>query len=225
MADLITIDEFKALMGITTSDYDASINASIPMVSSYIQSYLGRNFGVAGYTERRQGIVDHLGRFFFQMKNTPVISVSDIALHYYGVSADIAVDVDRLDLLGANGIAYYVFTPDFIDEIVLRPEYRSQFYYDITYSGGETVPHAVKLASANMMHDLLEYYKRTNSMLASGQVAQHELRSVQIGDYRETYSDSESLFTKFANGDSGLVMTQTVKDLLAPYKKLTVGIG
>lgn len=217
MADILTLQTYKNAKGIATTEYDTQLNALIPMVNGYIEKYCNRVFGTAEYTERKEGVIDSQGAFFFQVSNKPIISVQSIDINFKGVTDALSVDVTRLDIFEKPGYAYYVYNLS-PNTIVLREEYRQNFYYDITYSGGETVPPPVTFAAVTMLSDTWEYYNRTNTMLASGTQQVGELKSVKIGDYTETYTTGDSLFKSMHGKDTGIVLTQTVKDLLTPYK-------
>jgi len=211
MAQIISLSEYKTAKNILGTEYDAQLSLIIGMANDYIENYCHRKFGAAEYTERNEGIVDEFGRHIFSAKNTPVISVQSIDMHYIGVPAAYAVPVSQLDIMNSEGYIYYC--APFQQGYVLRDEYEMEgYYYDITYSGGATVPPAVQLAAITMVSNNFEYLNRTSSMTSSGvQVGTKELASITIGDYSESYKNT-------AVGDkNGTMLTQTVKDLLAPY--------
>jgi len=218
MADIITLNEYKTAKNIVTTDYDAQLTALIPMVNNYIEEYCGRVFGPAEHTEQNEGTIDALSRYFFHVKNRPIISVQDITLKFTGASSNMTVDLTNLDIFSEAGYIYYAYNlaPP---TVVLREEYRNVFYYTITYSGGMPVPQPVKLAAVTMLGDMFEYFNRVNSATASGTQNLGALSSVSIGDYSESYENSgQGLYNNQHNTSTGLAMTQTVKDLLMPYK-------
>ncbi len=218
MADILTLAGYKAAKNITTSEYDAQLNALIPMINRYIEDYCSREFGEGSYTERREGLIDHNSSYVFNVQNKPIISVASVALRFRGTTQSISVDTTRLDIFHKAGYMYYShqLTPPVT---VIRSEYRQNFYYDITYSGGETVPPSVTLAAVQMLSDTWEYYNRTNTMLASGTQQVGELESVKIGDYTEKYATGQTLFiTMMRENKGGVVLTQSVKDILMLYR-------
>ncbi len=217
MADIISLAEYKTAKNITTSEYDAQLTALIPMVNGFIEEYCGRPFGPAEYTEQNEGIIDSLSRYFFKVKNRPIISVQDITLKFTGASSDMTVDTDNIDIFADAGYIYYSYDLS-QPTAVLREEYRNVFYYTITYSGGAAVPYPVKLAAITMLGDTFEYFNRVNTAVASGTQNIGDLKSVKIGDYSESYETGQGLFTSQHDKTTGIMMTQTVKDLLTPYK-------
>jgi hypothetical protein len=217
MADIISLAEYKVAKNITTTDYDTQLTALIPMVNGFIEEYCGRVFGPAEHTEQNEGTIDALSRYFFHVKNRPIISVQDITLKFTGASSNMAVDLTNIDIFADAGYIYYSYdlSPP---TAVLREEYRNVFYYTITYSGGVAVPYPVKLAAITMLGDAFEYFNRVNNAVASGTQHVGEISSVSIGDYSESHETGQSLYNMQHNSNTGIMMTQTVKDLLDLYK-------
>lgn len=223
MADLITLSEYKAVKGVTTSDFDTQISALIPYASEYAKAYCNRNFELEEYTELKRGVVDNLGRFLFFMKERPVTSVVSVTVQFIGSDSTIEITPSDLTLIAQSGYAFYV-KGLINNRTLIREEFQDQFYYTIVYSGGTSnIPGPVKLAVADMVHNVTEYLNRTNTVLPSGIVATGELRAIKIGDYEERYS-RQSIFADTIK-DTGMVLTQTAMDLLAPYKKMGQSIG
>lgn len=222
MADILTLSEYKALQGITETTYDAQLEVLIPMVNDYIENYCNREFGEGEYTERNPGVVDYYGRYVFRVKNRPLNEVLEVNLYFMGAQGSPAsIDVSLMDVFTREGIAYYTGTLD-NSIAMIRPEYADQFYYDITYSGGETVPPAVKLAASIMAADTFKYLQAT-VVLSGTQTG--ELKSVTLDDYSETYETTGSLFAQLHSKDIGMVLTPTVVNLLNPYKRVGIGLG
>ena len=74
-------------------------------------------------------------------------------------------------------------------------------------------------AAVQMLSDTWEYYNRTNTATASGTQQVGELKSVKIGDYTETYATGDTVFnTALRSNKGGVVLTQTVQDILMPYR-------
>jgi Phage gp6-like head-tail connector protein len=222
MADILDLTQYKTYKGITTTEYDGQLSAYIDSTNKFIEEYCNREFGPGEYSEQREGIVNHLSAYVFNVQNKPIVSVQSVALKFIGTTEELSVDTTRLDIFKKAGYMYYShqLTPA---TTVLRPEYRENFYYTITYSGGEAVPSPVKLAAVTMVSDTFEYFNRTNTALASGTQQVGELKSVKIGDYSESYATGDSLYrsmhgTRSGSEGGGFVLTQTVKDLLTPYR-------
>lgn len=224
MATILSTSEYKTAVNISSSEYDAQLNALIPMVNDFIERYCNRVFGAVSRTEKNRGIVDHTGRMMFTVKNHPIVSISEITVRFYGTQIDIDIDTSLLDIFEEEGIAYYSSVLDLQSDIVIRQEYKNDFYYTITYSGGENeVPKALKLAAIQMVADNMKYLQDT--VTVSGTQSTGALASVQIGDYKESYESGESAFDNTHDEKTGIILTQTVKDLLAPFKRTGISIG
>lgn len=214
MADIITLAEYKTVKGITDTGADIQLQAIIPMVCEFIESYCNRQFGIGNFEEQGEGIVDYQGRFFFRTKNRPIAEVFTLGIKFYGTQQTIPLDVTKLDLFKKDGYMYYCYAYDNLTSVT-RDEYRDNFYYTITYSGGMNVPQAVKLAAITAISDMFEALNA--SKVVSGEVTNKELKSVKIGDYSESYETSSSIFKQLHDKSSGILKTPTILDLLNPY--------
>ena len=222
MATILSLADYKAAKGITSTDYDVQFSALLPMINGYIEAYCNRVFGEGEYTEKKEGIVNHMGDYVFSVQQKPIISVQSVTLKFRGAASTLAVDTTRLDIFENGGYMYYAdeLTPD---NVVLRDEYKNNFQYTIVYSGGEAVPPAVQFAAVTMLSDTYEYYNRTNTSLASGTQQVGELSGIKIGDYAEYYATGDNLFRSMhgshgSKEGAGVVLTKTVRDLLEPYR-------
>ena len=149
MADLITRNEYKDYMGISTNNKDKEIDLLIPMVSQLVKTYCRRTF-IDYYFDPKFEYLDG-GFTHIILEETPVNQV---------------VEVARSTDYGQNWTALTEYT-DWIstgygvrslDE--LRGFYELVNGYRITYTGGyELVPDDLKLA----VMDLIEYYMKNNS--------------------------------------------------------------
>lgn len=215
MTAILTLPEYKTARGITSNTYDNQLEAIIEMVNDYIESYCNREFGEGVFTERREGIVDYTGKFLFYTKNKPINSVAAISVRFFGTDVPLAVDVTKLDIFSKSGYCYYswMFDPSIA---VIRPEYRNQFYYDITYSGGKPVPKAVTLAAITAVGDVFRSYQESTA--SGGETPTGNLKSMKIGDYSETYETNDTIFKNTHSATTGLILTKTVADLLQPYR-------
>ena len=70
MADLLTLNEFKTLMGITSTNDDAQYTALIPVASAAVISYAQRDFGSSSVTEART----------FQYDGSGYVEIDDASL-------------------------------------------------------------------------------------------------------------------------------------------------
>lgn len=217
MPDIITLEEYKNAKGIFDDFNDAQLLALIDMACGFIEDYCSRPFGKGIYSERHEGIMDYQGKFMFRVDNPTLDEVLSVSVKFVGADVPLAVDISRLDVFAKGGYAYYAwgFNPSIA---VIREEYRQNFYYDIVYSGGVAVPGAVKLAAINIVSDT--FAAMNANMVASGQQTLNPiLNKIKIGDYEEWYDTQNSTFNKLHNADTGIVLTQTVKDLLKHYVK------
>jgi len=215
MAEILSLAEYKTVRGITNTSNDTQLAAIIEMVNNYIENYCNREFGNGVFSERNQGIFDYLGRYVFHVKNKPISTVSSVSIRFFGVPTPLNLDPTKLDIFGKEGYCYY---SSYVDPglVVIREEYKNNFYYDITYSGGQAVPKAVQLAAITAVGDTFNYFQKTT---ISGTQTTGELTSVKIGDYSESYETSrENSFSQMHDTKTGLVLTKTVTDLLNPFK-------
>ena len=218
MATILSLTDYKTTAGITSSEYDAQLTELIEMANDFIERYCNRVFGIGEFTEEDEGIIDHTGRYLFTTKQYPIVSVSSLSIRFYGTTSDITIDTSLLDIFERDGIIYYSRPIVQGSGIVIREEYKNQFYYSITYSGGEnTVPPAVKMAAVQIVTDSKRYLQ--DVVTVSGSSHQANLKSIKIDDYEETYATSDDVFLKMHDKTTGLVLTQTVKDLLEPFKR------
>jgi len=216
MASILSLTEYKTAKGITTTDYDAQLSALVGMANDWIEKYCNRQFGIGTYTEQYEGVIDIMGRYIFKVKNKPITSITSVVVHYIGVTTPLSIDTDELDIFANDGYCYYsnVFDPSIA---VIREEYRTNFYYVITYEGGAAVPEGVKLAAINIASNMYEYLSRTNSVVESGMVNMGELMTVQIGDYKEIYDPVARRLLVDLHSKKGLILSPTIEALLAPY--------
>ena len=219
MADILTTAQYKALKGITSSDYDTQLGAIIPCVNQFVEDYCQKKFGVGLYTEKSEGLLDIRNNYVFQVKNYPIQEIFSVDVHFRSIPTPLPVNLYYLDIFYPEGYCYYAGTliPGIL---VIRQEYRDKFSYTITYSGGQAVPSPVTLAASTMVSDMFEYYNRVNTATVSGiENTNRDLKKVTIGDYGEEYSQGQDMYSKLHTEATGIVLTQTVKDLLAPYRK------
>jgi len=149
MADLITRNEYKNYLGITSSNKDQEIDLLIPKVSSLVKTYCRRSF-IDNYDDPKiETFEGGFDRIF--LSETPVREIMYVERSInYGQSytqileyTDWVLDGDSI----RNIKEPYIFTP-YIKG------------YKVTYMGGyEDVPDDLKLA----VLDLVEYYSKNNS--------------------------------------------------------------
>jgi len=216
MPNLITLQQFKDAKNISINLYDTQISTLIPLISDYIEKYCRRTFGPASYTEKKRGMMDEMGRYLFQMSNLPIVSVESVTIRFFGTTQDLSVDVSRLDIFESEGYALYswVLQPSVS---VIRAEYQNEYYYTIEYTTNAPVPGGVQLATINALADALDYYFGEPTISGGGSVGT-TVKTLKIGDYSEANEGgSNSTFGALHDAEHGIILSQTVKDLLAPY--------
>ena len=219
MSDVLSLSKYKDIVGLNSTEFDVQLIELVEAANRFVETFCGRVFGIAQYTERKQGVMDYQGRYVFHVKNLPLIGTpQSVTLQFFGADAPIALDVDRLDVFNDKGVVYYAsaLNPGLA---VVRPEFQRNFYYDIVYSGGQAVPGDVTLAAAYIVQASQKWLASTTPT-ASGQ-SLGTVKKLTIGEYSEDYDNS---FTDL-HKDSGLVLTKTVKELLSRHKKLGQSIG
>jgi hypothetical protein len=150
--NLVTKTEYKAYMGITSTNSDAEIDFLIPKVSDLVKTYCRRTF-VDFYDESKTEVFDG-GFKQIILKETPVVTVSSVAY-----SADYGKTYTSL-----VKFTDYVVRDDYV--LSLNPNgFAEQIngYRVIYFAGYETVPSDLKLA----VLDLVEYYSRNNGAVHS----------------------------------------------------------
>ena len=213
---ILTLTEYKTAMGITDNTNDTQLSALIAQANDFIEKFCLRNFGVGTYEEQREGIFAWDGRFMFVVKNKPIDKVNSVKVKFFSVTDELDVNLDYLDIFKNEGYCYYAYT--FNPSIgVIRPEYRDTFYYTINYDGGMEAPETVKLACVYLVSDTFRYLSENRPNEGETNI-QGVVDSVSIGDFKETYNNSKNnIFLQTHNEKTGMILSQTVRDLLIPY--------
>ena len=146
--NLVTKAEYKAYLGITSTNSDAEIDFLIPKVSDLVKTYCRRTF-IDYYDETLTEVCDG-GFKTIILKETPVVTVSSVAY-----SADYGNTYTNL-----VKFTDYVVRGDYV--LSLNPNgFAEQINgYQVVYNAGyEVVPGDLKLA----VLDLVEYYSKNSS--------------------------------------------------------------
>jgi hypothetical protein len=149
---MITVDELKQFLFITTADYDNQLPNIIQMAESWVRNYCGRQFDYGTYTET----LTPSGSYVYPTE-TPIDTVSSVVGYADGLFAS-----------GVNVEGYIVRT----DEIY---SYAFNAYprVEVTYNGGyTTIPkpvHDAILMLAGQIFDNRFNYKSESK--ASGTVS------------------------------------------------------
>lgn len=145
--NLTTRADYKAYMGINSTNSDASIDILIPLVSQFVKNYCRRTF-VDHFEDPKVEILRG-GVPYLMLLETPIISITSIE-----VSSD----------YGVTYTALTEYTDWVLDGELIRPIGVSSFPdyirgYRVTYTAGyEDVPRDLELA----VMDLVTYYMKND---------------------------------------------------------------
>lgn len=221
MADLITLNEYKALTGLdpTNTHYDAMVTAMIPAASRAVATYTGRDFGSALVTETRTFQYDGSG--FLDIDDC--VSVLSVSLTVSGaVDAVVLRDTEYLPMpprRDDSPVYYYILMPGAqyggisgemgftrnLDVYMAEGRYLGMPpVVNVTAQWGwPVVPDDVKLATA---WTISEWRARSDS---------EGLASESIESYSRAYSRGEQ-------GQEVFAVPSRVRDILAMYAKVNV---
>lgn len=153
--DLITLAEYKAYAGITSTSQDGIIKALIPKVSDLTKSYCRRTF--VDYVNDAKTEV-HLGGPFLLLEEYPILSVSSVEYSpdFGKTYTTLTEFIDYTVNISEQNIAPTSTFPTTING------------YRVTYNAGyEVVPEDLKLA----VMDLLTYYLKNDMAIKSAKHA------------------------------------------------------
>ena len=161
MADLITLDDYKILEGVNSTQFDEKLETLITSVSKLVRTYCNSEFDTyasgAGYTEEFDIQWD---TYTVQLKYSPVISITNV---YERTSQSAAYA--ELFTGGAGATPSYDWYLDKISDSIFRTNEGGSYKNwprgvgsaKITYLAGYvTVPVDLKLAIA----DIITYYHK-----------------------------------------------------------------
>lgn len=154
MADLISVAEYKAYIGINSNTQDSEIKSIVPKVSQLVKSYCGRTF--IDYFDEAKTEVSSGGVNYIYLRETPIQSISSVEY-----SEDYGKTYTTL-----TEFTDYVFNQgdDRVECISLQGFLARANAYKITYTGGyEKTPEDLKLAC----FDLVTYYLKSDMAIKS----------------------------------------------------------
>lgn len=158
---LITLNDAKNYLKVTTSNDDAILAVLINSISAWVQNYLNRKLVSASYTEYYSGD----GSDELQLVNYPITAISSIYIDDLREWAiDTAVDVaNNIIIKKSSGIIQafdllYGFSPG---ESNIKITYTAGYSVGIV-GGAGTVPHEIRLAVKRLLdkHYRLGYSQR-----------------------------------------------------------------
>lgn len=145
--NLVTRAEYKAYMGISSTNSDAIIDILIPLVSQFVKNYCRRSF--VDFVDTPKVEVLRGGVPYLMLLEAPIISINSIEL-----SSD----------YGQTYTTLTEFTDWVLDGELIRPIGTESFPdyirgYRVTYSAGfDDVPEDLRLA----VMDLITYYSKND---------------------------------------------------------------
>ena len=161
MADLITLDDYKLLEGVNSTQYDEKFEKLITSVSKLVRTYCNSEFDTyatsPGYTELFDIQWD---TYTVQLKYSPVISITNV---YERTSQSSAYT--ELFSNGAGSPAEYSWYLDSISDSIFRTQESGKYKswpcgvgsVKVTYLAGYvSVPAYLELAVA----DIITYYHK-----------------------------------------------------------------
>ena len=170
-SNLVTLQEYKAYVGISSTNQDSQIQALIPRVSTLVKSICRRSF--VDYIDEQKTEVFSGGDFKLVLQETPVLQVISVetSTDYGNTYTELepfkhyALDQENSCIVPVQVFGY---TADYWDGLVKRtstPSFpRRVNGYRVSYTAGyETLPEDLKLA----VMDLVTYYQRNDSAIHS----------------------------------------------------------
>lgn len=166
--DLVTLAQYKAYVGITSTTQDAAIVALIPRVSSLVKSICRRTF--VDWVDDSK-VENFRGGDQYVLQETPVLQVQSVeySLDYGATYTELTEFTDWvLDLENDSIVPLQIlgYVPEYWDGVMKRvttPTFPQRINgYRVTYTAGyETLPEDLKLA----VLDLITYYLRNDSAI------------------------------------------------------------
>lgn len=161
MADLITLDDYKLLEGVNSTQYDEKFEKLITSVSKLVRTYCNSEFDTyatsPGYTELFDIQWD---TYTVQLKYSPVISITNVYERSSQSSA-----YTELFSNGAGSPAEYSWYLDSVSDSIFRTQESGKYKswpcgvgsVKVTYLAGyATIPTDLELAVA----DIITYYHK-----------------------------------------------------------------
>jgi hypothetical protein len=154
MIDLVTLDEYKDAMGISSPNDDIKLTALITSVSALVKTYCGRLFVDYVLTDKIEEFSISGGAYFVQLDESPVISVTSVEER-----SSYGADYETLDTAAQQ----YYLDPN--TDSIYRTNGTSGYQnfcrgpgaVKVTYKAGFTdIPEDLKL----VVQDLITYYHK-----------------------------------------------------------------
>lgn len=171
--NLITREEYKAYVGISSPNQDAEIDLLVPKVSQFIKTYCRTSF-VDNVDEPKLEQFTGTGYQDYYLKDGPVLQILSVE-----ASTDYGQTYTEL-----TEFSDWAFDPDLGSVVNLKEGWSGRpSRYQVSYlCGYETVPEDLKLAA----FDLITYYRRNDSSV-------HNSKNSSSGNVQIEYLMSSSL--------------------------------
>lgn len=171
MTDLITVDRYKDIEGISSTKEDTKLDIFVPAVSQLVKNYCGNSLVDYFSVDKVEEFSFNWSSHILQLTESPLISVSLVETRENVTSAYTTLDTEK----------YYI---DLDTDSIFRVEGRGYRYWPegagsvkVTYRAGyATCPTDLQLAVA----DLITYYLRD----------EHKVRQSLSGATRENAETS-----------------------------------
>lgn len=159
-ADLVTLEEYKAYMGISSSTQDTEISAIIPKVSQLVKTLCRRTFVDYVNDAKTETYSGGTGKFY--LKEYPILSIIGIEFSTdYGQTSTSLIEYIDYVLDEEDGTIISTAIDSYGDPVAFTRYING---YKITYTAGyEELPEDLKLA----VLDLVTYYMKHDSAIHS----------------------------------------------------------
>lgn len=202
---IITATEFKVWRGISGTDYDALLAVLIPGAQANVETWTGRTFDTATFTEYYDGN----GSEILLLKNPPIASITSIAYCDSAgtatstfTSTDYAFDPDtgEVRLFNARrGVASF----DDFGLIVsggpgVYPNFSEGFRnVKVVYVGGYGSNPAAETMDLGLKQAMYEYVNELFNAVKDGSGDSSQFASERLGDYQYTRGTPEDIERRF----------------------------
>ncbi len=193
---IITKADYKTIKGISGTDYDARLDALIPMAQAMLEKWSGRKFDPATYTDEKY---DGPGAASIQLKNYPVKSLTSVE-YVDTLGNESTIDATSYTCDPLTGIIKFqpsrngrllvtrewdeVVVPDYIGDCPQFIEGHQNI--QVTYSAGyDTMPPDLQLA-------MIQFVDYLMGEVSTSAVGGQEFQKESLGDYSYDRGNKQS---------------------------------
>jgi len=204
---LISLADFKAELGITTTTEDAANSSRITRASKLIAEECGRRFAMSDAQETF--IFERLERArprqALALRLYPIIQIFSVTID------GVEVDETEYDFDQDSGLIWLV-DGCWHGRVV------------VTYSGGYDLPDGAPGALQQACVELVRQFRNSGASLGGVSVQGSGIREIDHGDTRVVFDNgSSSSFSSSSSSSSGSALPAFVLDLLGPFKRMALG--